>query len=92
MANLEIATGVQGKVLTYMSYGLPVICSERTSLNFIKNVIVYKSNHDLVNKINDLKNNRLKSKKFSKYSLRFIKKLKWKEISKKYSKVILFNK
>jgi len=92
LANLEVATGVQGKVLTYMSYGLPVICSERTSLNFKKNVIVYKSNLDLVSKINNLKNNRLKSIKFSEYSFRFVKKLKWKEISKKYSKVILFNK
>ena len=26
LANLKIATGVQGKVLTYMSNGLPVIC------------------------------------------------------------------
>lgn len=92
LANLEIATGVQGKVLTYMSYGLPVICSKKTSLNFKKNIVVYKSNHDLINKINDLKNNRLKSKKFSENSIRFIKKLKWSEISKNYSRVILFNK
>ena len=92
LANLEIATGVQGKILTYMSYGLPVICSKRTSLNFKKNVIVYKSSYDLINKINSLKNNRLQSKKFSENSIRFIKKLKWKEISKSYSKVILFNK
>ena len=78
LANLEIATGVQGKVLTYMSYGLPVICSERVSLNFKKNIIVYKSKYDLINKINRLKNNRLQSKKFSENSIRFIKKLKWK--------------
>ena len=92
LANLKIATGVQGKVLTYMSYGLPVICSERTSLNFKKNIIVYKNNHDLINKINRLKIDGLQSKKFSENSIRFIKKLKWKEISKNYSKVLLFNK
>ena len=29
LANLKIATGVQGKVLTYMSNGLPVICPKK---------------------------------------------------------------
>mgnify|MGYP002841960722 CR=1 FL=1 len=47
LANLKIATGIQGKVLTYMSYGLPVICSDKAAQNFNKNVISYKENHDL---------------------------------------------
>ena len=34
IANLEIATGVQGKILTYMSFGLPVICSNKVAKNF----------------------------------------------------------
>ena len=55
LANLNIATGVQGKVLTYMSYGLPVICSEKTSLNFKKNVLVYKNSKELIDLISDLK-------------------------------------
>ena len=35
LANLEIATGMQGKVLSYMSFGLPVICSKKTAHNFM---------------------------------------------------------
>ena len=41
IANLEIATGVQGKVFTYMSHGLPVICSNKVSKNFGKSVLSY---------------------------------------------------
>ena len=63
LANLEIATGVQGKILTYMSYGLPVICSKRVASNFLKNVISYNDDGDLINKIRKLKHDR----KFSNY-------------------------
>ena len=42
LANLNIATGMQGKVLTYMSHGMPVICSEKVAENFEKNVLKYK--------------------------------------------------
>ena len=40
LANLEIATGVQGKVLTYMSNGLPVVCSKKVAKNFGAFVLV----------------------------------------------------
>ena len=53
---MSIATGVQVKVLTYMTYGLPVICSDQVAKNFDKNVLSYKSNTDLINKITKLKN------------------------------------
>ena len=92
LANLNVATGVQGKVLTYMSYGLPVICSEKTSLNFKKNVLVYKDNKELVNLISKLKKNIKLNKKFSNNSLRFVKNVYWKKISLNYSKIIKFNK
>ena len=92
LANLNVATGVQGKVLTYMSYGLPVICSEKTSLNFKKNVLVYKDNKELVNLISKLKKNIKLNKKFSNNSLRFVKNVYWKKISLNYSKIINFNK
>ena len=50
LANLDIATGIQSKVLTYMSYGLPVICSKNVALNFGKNVIEYNDQNDLLKK------------------------------------------
>ena len=48
LANLEIATGIQGKILSYMSYGLPVICSKKTASNFNNNVISYRNDKDLI--------------------------------------------
>ena len=92
VANLQVATGVQGKVLTYMSYGLPVICSEKTSLNFNKNVLIYKKNKELVNLICSLKNNVKLNKKFSQNSLTFIKNFYWKKVSLNYSRIVSFNK
>jgi len=88
MANLKIATGVQGKILTYMSYGLPVICSKRTSKNFNNDVLSYSNDNDLINKIYNLKNNKKFSEKFSKKSLACIRKLSWSKISLGYLKVI----
>ncbi len=88
LANLEIATGIQGKILSYMSYGLPVICSKKTSYNFFKNVISYNDENDLVSKISKLKNDRKLSNKFSKKSLRFINRFTWQKIQKEYLKII----
>ena len=92
IANLNVATGVQGKVLTYMSYGLPVICSKKTSLNFDRNVLIYKSKKEFVDLICDLKKNKKLHKKISKNSLIFVKNLDWKKVSSNYSKIIKFNK
>ena len=52
---MKIATGVQGKVLTYMSHGLPVICSSNVAKNFGTSVLTYKENSDLINKLISLK-------------------------------------
>lgn len=92
LANLKIATGIQGKVLTYMSYGLPVVCSKRVSSNFRNNVINYNNNLELIKKILNLKNNKKLSKKFSKKSLAFVKKLNSNKISLEYLKIVNFNK
>ena len=88
MANLNISSGVQTKLLTYMSYGLPVICSKRTSKNFNNDVLSYSNDNDLINKIYNLKNNKKFSEKFSKKSLACIRKLSWSKISLGYLKVI----
>lgn len=88
LANLEIATGIQGKVLSYMSFGLPVICSKKTAHNFDNNVISYSNDDDLVNKIQKLKNERTFSNKISKKSLSFVKKFIWAKVQKEYLKLI----
>lgn len=92
IANLKIATGVQGKILTYMSFGLPVICSKKTASNFGKSVLSYKNNKKLIENICMLKNNKKISQIFSKKSLSCVKKLNWDKIKLDYSKVIKFSK
>ncbi len=88
LANLKIATGVQVKVLTYMSYGLPVICSKKVSENFKGNVLSFKNNKELHKVIYELKSNKIKSNKFSQKSLKLSKSLSWKKISQKYLELI----
>ena len=80
LANLKIATGVQGKVLTYMSNGLPVICSQKVSINFGKNVLNFKDDKELIERIIDIQKNKIKSNNFSRRSLNFSKKLYWKKL------------
>ena len=88
LANLEIATGVQGKILSYMSYGLPVICSKKTASNFINNVISYRNDKDLIDKIKRLKDDKKFSNYISKKSLKNVNKYIWKKVSKEYIKII----
>jgi len=88
LANLEIATGIQGKILTYMSYGLPVICSKKTASNFDDNVISYRNDKDLIDKIKKLKNDKKFSNYISKKSLKHVHKYIWKKVSKEYIKII----
>ncbi len=88
LANLGIATGIQVKVLSYMTYGLPVICSRKVSINFKKNVLEYNSNDDLVRTIVKLKNKKIFWNRFSKKSVSFVKNFKWKNVSKKYFHIL----
>ncbi len=88
LANLEVATGMQGKILSYMSYGLPVICSKKVAHNFDKNVITYSDVNDLVIKINKLKMDKKLSIKISKNALRFVDKFSWQKTQKKYLRII----
>ena len=92
LANIKIATGVQGKVLTYMSYGLPVVCSKKVASNFKKNTINYNNNNDLVKKIVNLKNNKKFSRKFSNKSLKFLKEFSEEKVCSKYLKIVSLNK
>ena len=88
LANLEIATGMQGKILSYMSYGLPVVCSRKAAFNFNKNVLSYSDNNELINQIISLKNNKKVSTIISKKSLSFIINFTWKKTAKKYLSII----
>ncbi len=88
LANLKIATGVQGKVLTYMSYGLPVICSEKAQHNFRSNVLKSTSPKELSRNILMLKNNKFKSEIYSRKSISFIKKFQSKKINLKYLEIV----
>ena len=90
LANLKIATGVQGKVLTYMSHGLPVICSSNVAKNFGTSVLTYKKNSDLIDMLISLKNSKVKGNLYSKKSIKFSKKFYWKKVSLKYFKLLNF--
>ena len=79
LANLKIATGVQGKILSYMSYGLPVVCSKKVAHNFDKHVLSYSEENEMINKIFKLKNSKKLSDQISKKSLRFINSFRWKK-------------
>ncbi len=92
LANMKIASGVQGKVLTYMSFGLPVISSEKVSQNFGLSVLSFKNNSDLIKKIINLRDNKALSNRLSNKSLKLSKQLNWKIVSKKYFKIFDFNK
>jgi hypothetical protein len=92
LANLKIATGVQGKVLTYMSYGLPVVCSKKVSSNFKNYVMDYSTDKDLIKKIIILNSNKKISYKFSKKSLEFAKRHSDSKINFEYLKILNFNK
>ena len=92
LANLKVATGIQGKVLTYMSFGLPAICSKKVASNFGKNVINYNNNNELIKKIIDLKKNKKLSNELSKKSLKFVKKFTEKKISLEYLRIVNFNR
>ena len=65
VCNVNIATGLQNKIFTYMSYGLPAIISEEcfpdNLLKKNKDVLVYKNKKQFLNHIFKL----IKSKSFS---------------------------
>ena len=88
LANLRIATGIQGKVLTYMSYGLPVVCSKKVAINFGNSVLTYNNNKELVNKLEALKNNYNLSIKLRKNSKKLIKNFSQEKINRSYLKII----
>jgi len=88
ISNLKIATGVQAKIFTYMTYGLPVISSVKSAKNFEKNVLEYRSNRELIKLIIDLSKSKTFSLNYSKKSFKFIKNFFWTNIVKNYVNIL----
>jgi len=84
LANLRIATGIQTKLLTYMSYGIPSVSSKLVIKNFdtIKNgrFSFYNDNQELIKIILKFKRNKKFSISASKRSLKIAKNFKWEKI------------
>ena len=93
LCNVKVSTGFQSKILTYMSYGLPTILSYSSFVNteFKKNedVLVFKSNEQLKEKIFILINNKKTSEGLSNNSEKIIKKKYNRDkVLLKYDKII----
>ena len=92
LANLKISSGIQTKLLTYMSYGIPSVCSQQVAENFdaIKKskISFYRNNQELVKIILKLKKNKKYSLSLSKKSFQIIKKFKWDKILPVFNKVL----
>ena len=84
LANLNISSGIQTKILTYMSFGLPCISSRKVIKNFDKlnsQVIPsYTNDDELIKLIFKLKNKKKLSTKISQKSIKEIKKFYWKTV------------
>tara|TARA_Y100001970_G_scaffold66410_1_gene84830 strand:- start:28995 stop:30155 length:1161 start_codon:yes stop_codon:yes gene_type:complete len=78
ICNLKVTTGIQNKIFTYMSYGLPVIASQNSFpkklLKKNQDLLVYKnSKYEIVKNIIKLKENKKLSVKISKNSFKKLK-------------------
>ncbi len=94
LANLDISSGVQTKLLTYMSYGIPAISSKQVITNFdainSSSLPTYKNKEDLIKLIIKLKTNKIYSQTISNRSLKIIKKFKWSVVLKDLEKNLRF--
>ena len=93
ISNLNIATGMQNKILSYMSYGIPTICSfksfNNSELKRNKDLLVYKNDEQLISFILELKTNKSLSNKISNNGYKKVKtNFNWNLVLKKYSKII----
>ena len=77
ICNLNIATGLQNKILTYVSNGLPCVANITSHKNTLfkkgKEILVYKNTSEFIDIIKKLKNNKSFSEKISRFSYSAIK-------------------
>ena len=75
---MKIATGMQNKIFTYQSFGLPCISSylsfKNSFLKKDKEILVYKNENEFISLIKKLKENKRFAKRISKFSYDTIKK------------------
>jgi hypothetical protein len=93
LANLDIATGMQTKILTYVSFGLPAVCSEKSLVGFggknkNKNLLCYSNEKEMIGIITRLKEDKKFSLKESKKSQVLLSKYDWKRSLSLYNKII----
>ena len=89
ISNLKVATGLQNKIFTYMSYGLPAIVSkDSVPKNLVKNkknILVYSSQNDLIKCISQLIEKKQLANLISRNSHKIVKnKLAAKKVYNKY--------
>ncbi len=91
LANLDVSSGVQTKLLTYMSYGIPSICSEKVAKNFdaIRNTKInfYKNNDEMIKLIVKLKKNKKYAQNASSRAIKNIGKFRWDKVLKTFNEV-----
>ncbi len=84
MANLDISSGIQTKILTYMSYGIPTVCSYQVAKSFDainkSKVNFYKNEKDMLKLIYKFKENKKFSLSASNRSLKLISQFKWEKV------------
>ena len=84
MANLDVSSGIQTKILTYMSYGIPTVCSYQVAKSFdaIKKskVNFYKNEKEMLKLIFKFKENKKFSLSASNRSLKLINQFKWEKV------------
>ena len=92
LANLNISSGIQTKLLTYMSYGIPSVCSQQVSQNFdaIKKskINFYKNDDEMIKLIFRFMENKKFSMSSSKRALKTISLFKWDNIFLKLNKIL----
>lgn len=92
LANLNVSSGIQTKLLTYMSYGIPSISSKQVLSNFdaigSTSLPTYENKDELINLILKLKNNKRLSNLVSAKSLKIIKRFLWNKVLKDIEKIL----
>jgi len=88
--NVKIATGYQNKILTYMSYGIPVISYKKYSeFNDNSEVMYYNNNFELIYKIIELKKKKYTANKLSLNSYSIIKRnFSWEKRASDYLNIV----
>ena len=93
LCNLDVATGIQNKIFTYMSYGLPAIVNKKSHPKSLikkdKEILVFNDERQLKDNIFKLIRNKKLSKKISTNSYNCIKKkFSFNNIYAKYAKIV----